>query len=144
MKRRDTSICETPSLLDRLPPNYQAPALDKGLDIIEVLARSGKPMTLTKISWRLNKATTELFRMVRVLERREYIALSEDRAGYILTDKLSRLAAPRDHGKMPTDGDSLKMQRIRELEDENARLRRAVADLLLENTGVQNSESGER
>ena len=34
----------------RTPPSYQVPALDKGLDILELLAAAGKPLTLADMA----------------------------------------------------------------------------------------------
>ena len=52
---------------------YRAPALDKGLDILELLATSSSPMTLTAIVNQLGRSHGELFRMVQVLEFRGFI-----------------------------------------------------------------------
>ena len=137
MTRRDTTTCESREELDKSPPDYRAPALDKGLDIIELLAHAGRPMTLTRISVRLNKSATELFRMVRVLERREYIKLPKGQTGYVLTDKLSHLGVARGDNKTLPDYNLPAMRRIRELEEENLNLRRVVTDLLMEKSAPQ-------
>jgi len=141
MKRQDTKTCETGEVPDKPAPSYHAPALEKGLDILELLARSRKPMTLTRISETLNKASTELFRMIRVLERRDYIVLSEDRRGYVLTDKLSRLGMSHDGRETIVEYNLTAMRRIRELEEENTKLKRAVADLLLDSLALPDSKS---
>lgn len=132
MTRLDTTTRENSGELDNSPPDYRAPALEKGLDIIELLAGAGRPMTPARISGRLNKSTNELFRMVRVLERREYIEIARGQKGYVLTDKLSRLGMARSDSKMHPDYNLPAMRRIRELEEENSKLRRVVADLLID------------
>ena len=142
MTKRDTTTCESGEEFDKSPPDYRAPALDKGLDIIELLARAGRPMTLARISVRLNKSANLLFRMVRVLERREYIELPNGQTGYVLTDKLLRLGMDRGDSKSLPDYNLPALRRIRELEEENTKLRRVVADMLIDNTGIQNFESG--
>lgn len=136
--------CEPREALDKSTPDYRAPALDKGLDIIELLARTGRPTTPARISARLNKSPNELFRMVRVLERREYIEIPRGQTGYVLTDKLSRLGMARGDGNMVADYNLPAMRRIRELEDENAKLRCVVADLLIENGGIPEFRSNAR
>ena len=141
MTRLDTTTCETREELAKSPPDYRAPALDKGLDIIELLARTGRPMTPARISVRLNKSPTELFRMVRVLERREYIEIPRGQTGYVLTDKLSRLGMARSDGKMLSDYNLPAMRRIRELEQENTELRRVLANMLIDNAGTQDFKS---
>ena len=71
---------------------YRAPALEKGLDILELLARQGAPMTTSQMASSLGRSVSELFRMVLALEYRGYIAASsEGRDGYMLTNKLFTL-----------------------------------------------------
>ncbi len=71
---------------------YRAPALEKGLDILELLARQGIPMTTSQMAAMLGRSVSELFRMVLALEFRGYITQSGDgREGYTLTNKLFTL-----------------------------------------------------
>jgi DNA-binding IclR family transcriptional regulator len=70
---------------------YRAPALEKGLDILELLAAQSRPMTLTQIVNRLERSHGELFRMVQVLEYRGYIEQDPADDGYRLTDRLFSL-----------------------------------------------------
>jgi DNA-binding IclR family transcriptional regulator len=71
---------------------YRAPALEKGLDILELLARNGAPMTTSQLATTLGRSVSELFRMVLALEFRGYIEASPDgRDGYRLTNKLFTL-----------------------------------------------------
>jgi DNA-binding IclR family transcriptional regulator len=72
-------------LIDR---KYRAPALEKGLDILELLAGSRDPMSLNQISSTLDRSASELFRMVQVLEFRGYVAIAGSGDGYVLTNKL--------------------------------------------------------
>jgi DNA-binding Lrp family transcriptional regulator len=141
MTREDATTCESTEELDKLPRDYRAPALDKGLDIIELLVRAGRPMTLARISGRLNKSAPELFRMVRVLERREYIELPKGQTGYVLTDKLSRLGTACGDSKTLPDYYLPAMRRVRELEEENTKLRRVVAELLQDNAATPDFRS---
>ena len=62
---------------------YSAPALEKGLDILELLAGEDEPMTARQIGERLGRSKSEIFRMVYVLVERGY--LHRDAA----TDQLS-------------------------------------------------------
>ena len=75
-------------------PTYRAPALDKGLDILEVLARTATPMTMSEISSRASRSRGEIFRMLQVLENRRYISHSGS-DGYVLTNKLFMLGMER-------------------------------------------------
>jgi DNA-binding IclR family transcriptional regulator len=74
---------------------YRAPALEKGLDILEMLARQAEPMTAAQIAAALNRSPSELFRMIQVLERKGFIEPSEDGDGFTLTDKLFALGLER-------------------------------------------------
>lgn len=78
---------------------YRAPALEKGLDIIELLASSPRPMPPKLISEKLGKSVSELFRMVQVLENRGYVAMAENQSGYELTNKLFALGMSRGISK---------------------------------------------
>ncbi len=70
---------------------YKAPALEKGLDILELLATVEAPLTLTNIVNRLGRSHGELFRMVQVLEYRNYLEQDPASDGYMLTDRLFSL-----------------------------------------------------
>ena len=54
-------------------PNYSAPALEKGFDILELLAEEKIPMSLAQISVKLDRSKSELYRMLAVLETRGYL-----------------------------------------------------------------------
>ena len=69
---------------------YRAPALEKGLDILELLAHSHSPMTISQMALSLGRSVSELFRMVLALEYRGYISPSPD-GGYSLTNRLFSL-----------------------------------------------------
>ncbi len=70
---------------------YRAPALEKGLDVLELLAAEKAPLTLSTISERLGRSAGELFRMLQVLEYKGFITSAENGAGYVLTNKLFAL-----------------------------------------------------
>ena len=71
---------------------YRAPALEKGLDVIELLAAEKSPLNLSAISQRLGRSSGELFRMLQVLEFKGFITAAENGGGYVLTNKLFALA----------------------------------------------------
>jgi len=70
---------------------YRAPALEKGLDILELLAGEAAPMSLSEIATALDRSPGELFRMVQVLEFKGYISPMPTGEGYVLTNKLFAL-----------------------------------------------------
>ena len=67
---------------------YRAPALEKGLDILELLAREGEPLNTPQMAAKLGRSVSELFRMVLTLEDRGYIVQARGREGYGLTNKM--------------------------------------------------------
>lgn len=74
---------------------YRAPALEKGLDVLELLAAAKAPLTLSQISARLERSVSELFRMVQVLEMRGYVGPAPKGDGFELTNKLFSLGISR-------------------------------------------------
>lgn len=71
---------------------YSAPALEKGLDILELLADAPDGLNLGEIVTRLDRTIGELFRMLVVLEQRGYVTTQPDSDKYILTLRLFNLA----------------------------------------------------
>ncbi|MEO6014000.1 MAG: IclR family transcriptional regulator [Devosia sp.] len=70
---------------------YRAPALDKGLDILELLAGTAEGLSQAEIAKALNRTPNEIYRMLDRLVRRAYVRRSSvDR--YELTLKLFELA----------------------------------------------------
>ncbi|MEO8037310.1 MAG: IclR family transcriptional regulator [Betaproteobacteria bacterium] len=70
---------------------YSAPALEKGLDVIELLAAEQHGLSLQDIARALERTATEIFRMLDVLVRRGYLARRPD-GTYLLTLRLFELA----------------------------------------------------
>lgn len=71
---------------------YAAPALEKGLDIIELLSSEVEGLKVTDITEKLDKSVGELFRMLMVLEQRGYVETIPNTDRYRLTLKLFGLA----------------------------------------------------
>lgn len=74
------------------PRLYSAPALEKGLDILELLARSDGKRSLTTIADELGRSKSEIFRMVAVLVQRGYLDRDPDTDEFALTNHLFDLA----------------------------------------------------
>lgn len=70
---------------------YSAPALEKGLDILELLARHGQPMGTRQLADELGRSKNEIFRMVHVLLGRGYIQREDGGDGLMLSNKLFAL-----------------------------------------------------
>lgn len=75
-------------------PSYAVPALDKALDVVELLAERA-PLTQREIASATGWTASQLFRVLTVLERRGY--LLRDAAGaYDLSPMLVRLGLQRE------------------------------------------------
>jgi DNA-binding IclR family transcriptional regulator len=70
---------------------YRAPALEKGLDILELLVAESSPLTVSNIAQKLGRSTGELFRMIQVLERRGFVEQSRESGAYRLSGRLLSL-----------------------------------------------------
>jgi DNA-binding IclR family transcriptional regulator len=73
---------------------YSAPALEKGLDIIEFLSLTDSAPSLSQLAAGIGRSKSEIFRMMIVLEERGYIQRSRGDQ-FVLTDRLSILGAER-------------------------------------------------
>jgi DNA-binding IclR family transcriptional regulator len=70
---------------------YGAPALEKGLEVLELLAGSDEPMAMTAIAASLGRSRSEIYRVLVVLERSGYLTrLESERFG--LTNRLFDMA----------------------------------------------------
>lgn len=78
---------------------YQAPALDKGLDILEYLSAQSIPLSQTEIAIGIEKTPNEIYRMLMSLESRGYILRDEVSGKYRLSLKLFYLS----HRHSPID-----------------------------------------
>jgi DNA-binding IclR family transcriptional regulator len=90
----------------RPPPNekelpaYRVPALERGLDVLELLADRGLPMTQAEIARALGRGPSELFRTLTALDSRGYLQRDPVSGAYGLTLRLFELG--RRH--RPHDG----------------------------------------
>lgn len=70
---------------------YAAPALEKGLDILEMLCRSDHPLPQKEIAQQLGRSVGEIYRMLSCLVSRNYVAQVDD-SSYTITTKLFELS----------------------------------------------------
>lgn len=68
-------------------------SIDKGLDIIEVMARNGAPMRLNDIATECGQSKSTAFRMINALRSRGYILQNEDNARYMLSPKFTLIGS---------------------------------------------------
>lgn len=71
---------------------YKAPALDKGLDILELLAGSPTALSQAEIAKALGRTTNENYRMLDTLVRRNYVTRTPEGDRYMLSLKMLVLA----------------------------------------------------
>ena len=67
---------------------YRAPALDKGLDILELLAQHAGGLTRSEIVSAMDRRPGEIYRMLERLVARRYVSRSQEGDRYSLTLKL--------------------------------------------------------
>ncbi|HDR9059141.1 TPA: IclR family transcriptional regulator [Burkholderia vietnamiensis] len=71
---------------------YRAPALDKGLDILELLSEQKEGLTRTEITRELGRNASKIYRMLERLVARRYVMRSSGGDRYTLSLKLFALA----------------------------------------------------
>ncbi|MFK4446487.1 DNA-binding IclR family transcriptional regulator [Caballeronia udeis] len=69
--------------------SYSAPALEKGLDILEALCASQHPLTQKDLAGKVSRSVGEIYRMIQCLVSRNYVAQIDD--SYSITTKLFEL-----------------------------------------------------
>ncbi|MDF2442877.1 MAG: hypothetical protein JWR01_1080 [Subtercola sp.] len=78
-------------------PDYAVPALDKALDVLELLAGSDAGLSQAQIAAAIGRSATQIFRVLTLLERRGYLYRDEGSGLYLLSTMLFELA----HRKEP-------------------------------------------
>jgi DNA-binding IclR family transcriptional regulator len=92
--------------------DYSAPALEKGLDILELLAEEGSPMTARQIGERMGRSKNEIFRMVYVLVDRGYLHRDLATDQLSLTNHLFELGMKTPRSRMLVDVALPAMERL--------------------------------
>lgn len=77
------------------PTGYAAPALSKGLRLLETLAASPLPLGLAELGRAIGKSSAEIFRMLAVLEQEGYVR-RDPQGAYLATLKLFTLGRSVD------------------------------------------------
>ena len=79
-------------LLTTADERYRAPALDKGLDILELLATQPQGLTRAEIVKEMDRSANEIYRMLERLVARQYVMRNASGDRYALSLKLFALA----------------------------------------------------
>lgn len=75
----------------KIDPKYRAPALEKGLDILELLSAADAALSMPMIAKALDRSKGEIFRMATVLEGRGYIQRMAGTENFVVTNRLFEL-----------------------------------------------------
>ncbi|RFA16503.1 hypothetical protein B7R22_03225 [Subtercola boreus] len=73
-------------------PDYAVPALDKALDVLELLAGSDTGLSQAQIAAAIGRSATQIFRVLTLLERRGYLYRDAGSGLYLLSTMLFELA----------------------------------------------------
>ena len=77
--------------VESLDRRYNAPALEKGLAILEIVSEAQSPIKTEEIARAAGRSRNEIYRMLQVLEAHGYIARESLGEGYVATNKLFTL-----------------------------------------------------
>lgn len=86
--RRVQRALEITLATEQADSKYKAPALEKGLDIVELLAGFADGLTLGEIARELSRSQSEIYRMLTTLVRRGYVVRSTEDDRYSLSLKM--------------------------------------------------------
>jgi DNA-binding IclR family transcriptional regulator len=73
-------------------PSYSAPALEKGMDILELLASEPSGLTITDIAARLGRSMSEVFRMILAMQTRQWLQKDPETDRFSVTYRVLELA----------------------------------------------------
>ncbi|WP_440708467.1 IclR family transcriptional regulator [Herbiconiux sp. YIM B11900] len=77
---------------EKSAPDYAVPALDKALDILELLAEQSGGLTQLEIAQAIDRSPSQIFRVLTTLERRGYLFREKQSGLYQLSLRLFDLA----------------------------------------------------
>jgi DNA-binding IclR family transcriptional regulator len=101
---------------------YPAPALEKGLDILEHLSMTGAPQSQAEIAQALGRSPNELYRMFTCLEERRYLVRDPQQGKYRLSLKLYHLGHTHSHIEFLRNAALAPMKRLAETTQQSCHL----------------------
>jgi len=122
MNRREESMPPAARKPGKRRPAYSAPALEKGLEIIELLAASQKPLSTRAIAERLGRSKGEIFRMVFVLVERGYLTRDAVSDELSLSNRLFELGLRTPRSRQLIEVAAPAMERLSERTGHSAHL----------------------
>lgn len=69
-------------------PNYSAPAVERVLDILEIMAKENRSFTVTEMATHLEISSNSAFRIYKELEKKGYVLKNPLDSSYVLSEKL--------------------------------------------------------
>lgn len=72
-------------------PNYLVPALDRGLEVLELLSQDGRPATVAEITRRLKVPRASIFRILSTLQHKGFVETDASGKAYQLGPGILRL-----------------------------------------------------
>ena len=109
-------------------PSAEAPALDRGLAILEVLDATPQGLNLTEISKAIGSPKNSTSRLVQTLIGRAYLVRDEDTQRFRLTSKLLRLGQPRPANQSLVECALPAMRELRDITRETIQLGIPIGD----------------
>ena len=79
--------------MSKIKKDYTAPALEKGLDILELLAVSPIGLSQAEIATKLKRSVNEIYRMLNILVKRNYVELDQRTDKFLITYKLLEISS---------------------------------------------------
>jgi IclR family transcriptional regulator, KDG regulon repressor len=119
-------------------PAAEAPALDRGLAILELLDTTPKGLNLTEISKAIGSPKNSTSRLIQTLIGRAYLTRDEDTQRFLLTSKLLRLGQPRPANQSLVECALPAMRALRDATRETIQLGISIGD---EGVIIEKSES---
>lgn len=110
---------------------YRAPALEKGLEILEHLADSNIPLSRTEIAKGLGRAPAELFRMLNCLEQKGYVLRDADSGKYRMSMRLYAMGSQADPARLLREAARKPMEELAENVGQSCHLSVRHGDQLL-------------
>jgi DNA-binding IclR family transcriptional regulator len=111
-----------PAARDKGPQAYSAPALEKGLEIIELLAEAQQPLSTRAIAERVGRSKGEIFRMVFVLVERGYLKRDPTTGELTLSNRLFDLGMRTPRSRELVEVAAPEMERLSERTGQSSHL----------------------
>ncbi|GAA2242670.1 helix-turn-helix domain-containing protein [Herbiconiux moechotypicola] len=105
-----------------MPPDYAVPALDKALDILEVLAALEGGLTQLEIAVAVERTPSQIFRVLTTLERRGYVHRDRQSGVYSLSLRLFELANRTEPVRTLVEAAAEPMRRLAEAAGQSCNL----------------------